>query len=195
MSTIKGLVATAIGVLMLIIAFVVIPVIGSSVEEAVSIQDNSAATGTITFGTGPGVANESINISTETYKLVSTYSAPFDVEIGDGSASAISANLTAEITANSTLVSAVNGTGSVTVTALVEGTAGNAYATTTNVTDASWASATLTGAVDGSQWNANVNSDIPTGYDTWTDLAGLIKVSAILLIISGLFMTFKGMKT
>ena len=86
MSTIRGLVSTTIGVLMLIIAFVVIPVVGSSVEEAVPTPVNSS-------------------------------------------------------------------------------------------------------------WNHSFNSDVPTGYDTWTALAGLIKVAAIIVIIGGLFDTFRGIKT
>lgn len=85
MSTIRGLVATAIGVMMLIVAFVIIPVVGSSVEESVHIDAAS-------------------------------------------------------------------------------------------------------------QWNHSVNSDIPTGYDTWTALAGLIKVAAIIVIIGGLFDTFRSIK-
>ena len=192
MSTIHGLVATAIGVMMLIIAFVVIPVVGSSVEEAVSISDDTTASVVITVGAG-SLENETLNLSTETYKIVELMSAKWDV--GNGTAALTTVNLTAEINANSTLFTAVDGVGTVTVTSILKGTEQNALTCTTNITGGSCSAATFTGSEDGSEWNYNVNSDIPTGYDTWTDLAGLIKVSAIIVIIGGLFLTFKGIKT
>ena len=191
MSTIHGLVATAIGVLMLIVAFVIIPVVGSSVEEAVSISDDTTASVIVTVGAS--AVAETLNMSTETYTIADAVGGAFVV--GNGSAAQTSANLTAEINANSTLFTAVNGTGTVTITTILKGTEQNALACTTNITGGSCSAATFTGATDGSEWNSNVNSDVPTGYDTWTDLAGLIKVSAIIVIISGLFITFKGIRT
>lgn len=46
----------------------------------------------------------------------------------------------------------------------------------------------------GSEWNHSQNSDIPTGYDLWTDLSGMITVAAIVVIVGMLFKVFKSIK-
>ena len=47
---------------------------------------------------------------------------------------------------------------------------------------------------NGSEWNHSQNSDIPTGYDTWTSLAGLLEVAALVIIIGILLGTFVALK-
>lgn len=191
--TMAGLGGMVLGVVLIIVLYGVVPMVGYQIDSAVTIPNDAAATGTITFGTGPGVATENINVSTETYTIVAAYTAPFDVVVGDGAAATLSAALAAEINANSTLVSAVDGTGSVTLTSIVLGTAGNAYASTTNVTDASFAAATLTGgAASGSNWNSDKNTDLPTGHSLWTTLSGFITLSALMLFVGGFIATLKG---
>jgi hypothetical protein len=190
-----GLGAMVLGVVLIIVLYGIVPMIGYQIDTAVTIPNDPAATGTITFGTGPGVADEFVNVSAETYTLVAAYSAPFDVVVGDGAAATLSAALTAEINTNSTLVSAVDGTGSVVITSLVLGTAGNAYGSTTNVTDASFGAATLTGgAASGSNWNSDKNTDLPTGPDFWITLSGFITLSALMLFVGGFIGVLKGLK-
>lgn len=133
------------------------------------------ATGTITF-TGTAVAGETVNISSETYTLTNGTGGAFNVNIGAGTANAsyTTSQLVAELTANSTLVTAVNnGDNSSTVTAILSGSAGN-YATTTNVTGGSWGAATLTGG-----------SNTVTGNQSATSqaLLGLIPLFIVLLVV------------
>ena len=45
-----------------------------------------------------------------------------------------------------------------------------------------------------SEWNSTVNSDVPTGYDTWTSLAGLLEVAALVIIVGILLGTFVALK-
>lgn len=189
----KMVVGITVAALVILVLLAVAPMIGSTVNDVSNIQDNVQATGTITFGTGPGVAGETINVSTETYTLTEASGGAFNVGNGSGTAAQISANLTAEINTNSTLLSAVDGTGSVVVTSLVTGTAGNAYASTTNVTDASFGATTLTGGVDGSDWNSNVNSDLDSPAQSWITFVGLIVLAFLAVIIGLVIRAFKGM--
>jgi len=189
----KMIMGLTVAALVIIVLFAVTPMIGSTIDDTSNIQDNVAATGTLTFGTGPGVVTENINLSTETYTLIAAYSAPFDVIVGDGAAATLSAALTTEINANSTLFSAVDGTGSVVVTALTSGTDGNAYASTTNITDASFGSTTLTGGIDGSDWHHNVNADLDSPAQSWTTFLGLIILAFLAVIIAIVIVAFKDM--
>ena len=193
--TMAGLGSMVLGVVLLIVLYGIVPMIGYQIDTAVIVPNDPAATGIITFGTGPGIAGESINVSTETYTLTATSGGAFNVGNGSGTAAQISANITAEINANSTLVSAVDGTGTVTVTSSVLGTAGNAYTTTTNVTDASFGAATLTGgSASGSNWNSDKNTDLPTGHAFWITLSGFITLTALMLFIGGFVGVLKGIK-
>ena len=47
---------------------------------------------------------------------------------------------------------------------------------------------------NGSEWNHSQNSAIPTGYDTWTSLAGLLEVAALVIIVGILLGTFVALK-
>lgn len=44
-----------------------------------------------------------------------------------------------------------------------------------------------------SQWNATNNAGLPDGASTWTTIAGLLVLCAIVVIISIVFMYLKGM--
>lgn len=190
--SIGGLVAAAIGIMILVMTFIILPMVGFQMDETVSIQDDVDATGVVTF-TGVGLADETVVVGTETYTMKAAAAGAFQVTIG-GTATASMDNLVAEITANSTKISAENTAGVGTVTSLVTGTAGNAYAFTTDVTGATVDAATLTGGVDASNWHANGDAGVPQGYDLWTDLSGLISVAALVLIVGGIFVAFKGFK-
>ncbi len=45
-----------------------------------------------------------------------------------------------------------------------------------------------------SQWNASVNTNIPTAYATWASLGGILKVAAIIVIIGGFLQTLRGLR-
>lgn len=41
----------------------------------------------------------------------------------------------------------------------------------------------------GSEWNATLHTDVPTGVGVWTSLAGILKVAAIVEIIAAFLIT------
>ena len=45
-----------------------------------------------------------------------------------------------------------------------------------------------------SNWHPDTNADIPLGYELWTDLAGIISVAALVMIVGGIFVSFKSLK-
>ena len=45
-----------------------------------------------------------------------------------------------------------------------------------------------------SNWHSDTNADIPQGYDLWTDLSGIISVAALVMIVAGIFTSFKALK-
>jgi len=45
-----------------------------------------------------------------------------------------------------------------------------------------------------SNWHVDTNTDIPQGYDLWTDLSGIISVAALVMIVGGIFVSFKALK-
>jgi len=175
----------SIAALVLVVVFSVIPFIGSQVDEIAAIPTDVDATGTITF-TGTTAAGETVNISSETYTFTNAVGGAFNVNLGaaTGNATYSTSQLVAEITANSTLVTAVdNADNSSTITSVITGTAGNAYATTTNVTGASFAAATLTGGIDASDWDPITNTDISTGYSLWEDVGSMIALAAVIIVV------------
>jgi hypothetical protein len=44
-----------------------------------------------------------------------------------------------------------------------------------------------------SNWNSSVNTDLPDGAETWTTIAGLLVLCAIIVVITIAFMYLKGM--
>ena len=53
-----------------------------------------------------------------------------------------------------------------------------------------------TGCDAGAQWNSSTfgQSNLPTAVDTWETLGGILKVTAVILIIGGIFRTFQGIR-
>ena len=47
----------------------------------------------------------------------------------------------------------------------------------------------------GCQWNASVNTAIPTAVDTWESLGGILKVAALITIVGGFLTTLKGLRS
>lgn len=195
--TMAGLGAMVLGTVLIIVLYGIIPMIGYQIDTAVDIPTDTQATGTLTF-TSQTAKGNTVNISTETYTYTNGTGGAFNVDVGSdtGNASYSNSQLVDEITANSTLVTAVdNSDNSTTVTAVTTGTAGNAYGTTENASYASWGSTTLTGGVDGSDWDADTNTDLPTGHDFWTTLAGFVTLSALMLFVGGFIGVLKGLKS
>ena len=159
-----AMVQAGIYLIVLLVVLYIGLTINQNVIDASDFDDSVEATGVITY-TGVGLADETINISTETYTMKAAAGGAFEVTIGGTSAASMT-NLVAEITANSTLLSATNVDGVGTVTALVVGDAGNDYAFTTNVTGATVDADTLTGGVD-----ADALYTASTDMDTTTESA------------------------
>ena len=194
--TMAGLGSMVLGVVLIIVLYGIVPMIGDQIDTAVDIRTNTQATGTLSF-TGASAVNNIVNISSETYTFTNGTGGAFNVDVGSdaGNASYSNSQLVAEINVNSTLVTAVdNSDDSTTVTSVIPGTTGNAYGTTDNVTNAAWASTTLSGGIDGSNWDADTNTDLPTGSGFWITLSGFITLSALMLLVGGFIGTLKGIK-
>jgi len=191
----KMIVGITVAALVILVLLAVAPMIGSTVDDVSNIQDNVQATGTLTF-TGASAVNNIVNISTETYTFTNGTGGAFNVDVGSdaGNATYSTSQLVAEINANSTLVTAVdNADDSLTTTSVLTGTAGNAYGTTDNVTNAAWGAITLTGGIDGSDWNSNVNSDLNSPAQSWITFVGLIVLAFLAVIIGLVIRAFRGM--
>lgn len=175
-----AMVQAGIYLIVLLVVLYIGLTINQNVIDAGDFNDSVEATGVITF-TGPGAENETINVSTETYTMRATPAAAFDVDIG-GNLTVSMDNLVAEITANSTLLTAENTAGVGTITALVVGEAGNDYAFTTNVTGATADAATLTGGVDADAlYTASTEMDSTT--ESAYGMAGIMPIVMIAVAI------------
>jgi len=166
-------------VVLLVVLYVGVNII-QNVSEATALDTAVSATGTLTFSSQTAVSN-TVNISTETYTYTNGTGGAFNVDVGSdaGNASYSNSQLVAEITANSTLVSAVdNGDNSTTVTSTITGTAGNAYATTEDISYAEWGSTTLTGGVaEDSLYQTSSDMD-----NTTEDAYGMAAIMPIVMI-------------
>lgn len=116
----------------------------------------TAATGVLTF-TGIAVEDTTITIGNRTYTWKAAPGATDEITVGANQA-ASEANLTTAINsgpqgggAAHTQVTAVDGAGTVTLTAVTAGSAGNAIATTETMASASFGGATLSGGNDGNE--------------------------------------------
>lgn len=171
--------------------------IGFNVAEASATL--VAATGTLTVSAA-GTDGDSVTIGGQTYVLRAVPSLPYDVDIGVD-ANGTAANLRAAINAGAG-AGTVYGTGtlahpdvvaagaaaSVTLTASVTGTAGNAIATTENGTSTSFGAATLTGGtgtsyIEGTDYSVDYDAGMITiisggAITTGTDIKVLFGVAA-----------------
>jgi len=186
----KTVVAIALAALTVIVLFAVAPFVGQTIDDIDSTQDDTVATTTVTLGAG-SLATETLNLSTETYTIADAHGGAFVV--GNGTAAQTSANLTTEITANSTLFTAVDNTGTVTVTTILKGTEMNGYTSTTNITGGSVTGATFAGAVDGSDWSPDTNTDLDTPAENWSTFQGLVVLAFLGVIIGIVIGAFKKM--
>jgi hypothetical protein len=105
----------------------------------------AAATGEVIFAGLPD-PDDTITIGSEVYTLVAAAADPFEVTIG-ATADETGANLVSTITANSTLVTASNSSGTVTLTAIAVGTQGN-YDLSEDAANTTVSGAALTGGAE-----------------------------------------------
>ena len=174
----------AIGIMVLVIIFGVIPMVGETMDNIASIPTDTAGTGTYTQS-DVSILGEQIIIGSETYTVTNTTSAAFDLTVGTNLTRVkLLEVLTAEITANSTLVTETwdESTYDVVITSVLADSAGN-YATTENMTNGAFSSTAMTGGVSGSQWDNAENGDIVTGSELWSDTGGMIVLAAIISIV------------
>jgi len=173
----------AIGIMILVVVFGVIPMVGERIDDVQDIPTDTEATGTYTQS-GVSVHNQIITIGSETYTITNTTTAAFDVPVGDNmTENKLIEELVVEIAASSALVTAIdNADNSTTITSVLADAAGN-YATTENMTNGAFAATAMTGGVSGSNWDHAENDDIVRGSDLWSDTGGMIVLAAIISIV------------
>lgn len=114
---------------------------GSSPSET-----GSYATGTVILSSTGPVDGDTVTIGSEVYTFVNSAANPFEVEIGV-SITETGDNFEAAVLADSSLISASNAAGTITITSVLPGTQGN-YALSKNATDVAVSGANMTGGVD-----------------------------------------------
>jgi hypothetical protein len=181
----KKFVAILMSGLLLVIVGQVVPLLGSTVEDSYDMPVDTAGTATYDQS-GVSVHLQILTVGTETYTVTNTTTAAFDVPVGvNMTATKLIEELVAEITASSTLITAVdNGDNTTTITSVLEDAAGN-YATTENMTNGEFISshatqygAVMTGGVTGSEWE-----DVTNTSDVWGNLVTILGAALSLLAI------------
>lgn len=135
-----------------------IPIFLATGNSAPSMT-GTAGTGTFVFSTGVPLATQTIVVGSETYTFGATRTGPFTVAIG--ATNLITAtNFTSAVNTDSTLVTASDTSGTVTLTSKVKNIGGN-YATTTAATNVAAGGAALTG---GTNPNAGYRDSCPSSH-------------------------------
>ena len=160
------------------------------IETSTSLTANVDASGTLT-ATDDVNAAEIVTIGSEVYTFTNGTTGEFNVDLGAGTGNRTYATsqLVAEITANSTLVTAVANANVTTVTSILAGTTGNAYASTENGTNLAFGAATLTGGVDASAFYDS-STALTTSAEGAYDMAGLLPTVLILGALLGIMYRF-----
>jgi hypothetical protein len=107
----------------------------------------TAAEGEVIFAGGVPTANDTVTIGAEVYTFVASAAVPFDVTIG-ANETETGDNLEATILADSEIVSGSNAAGTVTITALTAGFAGNSISLAESADNTTVSGANLTGGND-----------------------------------------------
>jgi phage tail sheath gpL-like len=114
-------------------------------------QVDTQATGTVTFSTANPTATHVVTIGSETYEFVTSGATGNQVNLG-GTYLLTATAFTAKVNANSNLVTAVDSSGTVTLTAKTGGstggTGGNTITLTTNDSNIAVSGATLSGGAN-----------------------------------------------
>ena len=138
---------------------------------------------------GVSVDNGNVTIGTEVYTLSNNTFGAFYIDNGYNNTSTFFVDaFVTEINANSTLITAVdNGDDTATVTSILSGTVGN-YASTENMSNGAFASATMTGGVNADSFYATITS-LTGNIESAMGLAGTLLLViigvAILMLLAG----------
>lgn len=209
--TMDGLGQIAIGVLVLIVAFTIIPIVGSEMDKSVTVPGDAYASGTLTIS-GNVTCGQLVNLTdrngvvtyfefniTNEPSCAAKNAAYDDVVLArfENTSTIAATNLTAEINTNATTSAAFTATSSlgvVTLTSDVIGRVGN-LAVSENLANGAWSAATLTGGQDGSNWNSSHNTNITTAVDFWESVGGIMKVAGLIVVVSGFLKSLKGIRS
>lgn len=183
----------AIGAVLSLIVVGVLVFVGLSIFEGVTDSTALAEATTATTAytaSGVSVFDQIITIGSETYTVANTTTGAFYLTIGDNmTADLLSDTLLAEITANSTLVTAVDaGSDVVTITAVLSGTAGN-YATTENMTNGAFSGLAMTGGAAADTFKSTSDT-ITSGVASSFALTTILMLVIIAAAIIGMLMVF-----
>lgn len=138
---------------------------------------------------GVSVDNGNVTIGTEVYTLSNSTFGEFYIDNGYNTTATFFVDaFVTEINANSTLITAVdNGDDTATVTSILGGTVGN-YASTENMSNGAFASATMTGGVNADSFYATITS-LTGNIESAMGLAGTLLLViigvAILMLLAG----------
>lgn len=138
---------------------------------------------------GVSVDNGNVTIGTEVYTLSNSTFGEFYIDNGYNTTATFFVDaFVTEINANSTLITAVdNGDDTATVTSILSGTVGN-YASTENMSNGAFASATMTGGVNSDSFYATITS-LTGNIESAMGLAGTLLLViigvAILMLLAG----------
>lgn len=138
---------------------------------------------------GVSVDNGNVTIGTEVYTLSNSTFGEFYIDNGYNTTATFFVDaFVTEINANSTLITAVdNGDDTATVTSILGGTVGN-YASTENMSNGAFASATMTGGVNADSFYATITSltgNIASAMGLAGTLLLVIIGVAILMMLAG----------
>lgn len=186
MSTMDIVIASAIGLLVLVAVFQMAPMLGDSIDGATDLGYDVAASGTLDV-TGTSSDGETVTIGIVVYEFDSDGSVTdwnAVVTIADTAAATAVTALTTAIGNNATTSAAMTATNPTATTVLLtsdkEGADGNGVATTETMANGAFGDTSLTGGLtDVSDWN---DDDIPTGVDVWKENASLL----LLVVLVGL---------
>lgn len=190
-----NLAVTAILGLILASAFLVIGIVVlQGVVDGGDFDAATTATGTFTQSS-ISVEGEIITLGSETYTVHNTTTGEFYLtQAGNTTAVYLAELLVAEITANSTLVTATDsGSGIVAITSVLSGDAGN-YASTENMTNGAFGATTLTGGLDADtlyDTMTTVTSDIESSMSLAGTLILVIIGVAILMLLAGVMVIMR----
>ena len=167
-------------------------VIGTVILQGLVDGSNIDAStqGTVVYTqSGVSVDNGNVTIGTEVYTLSNSTFGEFYIDNGYNTTATFFVDaFVTEINANSTLITAVdNGDDTATVTSILGGTVGN-YASTENMSNGAFASATMTGGVNADSFYATITS-LTGNIESAMGLAGTLLLViigvAILMLLAG----------
>lgn len=193
-----NLAVAAILGLILCSSFLVIGIVVlQGVSDGADLTASTTANGLYTQS-DISVYDGNITIGTEVYTVANTTTGKWYLTVGTNtSATKLIEVFVAEITANSTLVSAVdNGDDTTTITSKLSGSVGN-YASTENMANGTFGSGTLTGGADADELYTTMSSvtdDIGSAMALAGTLILVIIGVAILMLLAGVMVIMRAFR-